>query len=132
MVIRMSTSYREPAAARTRNGEPDEALQLTFPMANAPRLLLACALVALTLSAVLGSGSSAQLSALADARAAAAAVARPHSMVVSGRGGGASALPVLHDRQRARRDRPRILREGRCRDADDQRQVGVEERHLDP
>ena len=55
-------------------------------MATAPRLLFACALVALTLSAVLGSGSSAQPSALADARTAAAALPRLYSMIVSVRG----------------------------------------------
>jgi CubicO group peptidase (beta-lactamase class C family) len=55
-------------------------------MANAPRRFLACALVAVTLSAVLGSGGSAQSPAFGDARAAAAALPRLHSLIVSVRG----------------------------------------------
>jgi CubicO group peptidase (beta-lactamase class C family) len=55
-------------------------------MANAPRRLLACALIALTLSAALGPGGRAQTSALAEVRAAAAALPRLYSLIVSVRG----------------------------------------------
>ena len=51
-----------------------------------PRRLLACALVALVLSAVLGPDGHAQTSPFAEARRAAAALPRLHTMIVSVRG----------------------------------------------
>jgi CubicO group peptidase (beta-lactamase class C family) len=55
-------------------------------MANAPPRVLACALVALALSALPGQGGRAQTSAFAEARAAVAALPRLYTMIVTVRG----------------------------------------------
>jgi CubicO group peptidase (beta-lactamase class C family) len=55
-------------------------------MANAPTRVLACALVALALSAVFGPGGRAQTSAFAAAHAAAAGLPRLNTMIVTVRG----------------------------------------------